>query len=170
MIWAGGLRESVEVLVGCIPDPREAERIIYAEVVRCACEQREMATCDDLSDLLGGSAVSTTVGILQRLERKGVIRIKRFQRSRQVYVVELDKWTREPSNTVPHWRDIPRPTNLPTVSIHTYAQRRQDEAMLIQTEARKLGKMPADFIADLIHAGWHEYLASKVDDEMVRAA
>jgi hypothetical protein len=156
--------------VGCVPDPREAERVIYAEVVRCAEEQCEMSKADDLVEMLGASSVSTTVGILQRLERKGLIRIRRFQRSRQVYVVELDKWTREPSNTVPHWRDVPRPSNLPTISIHTYAQKRQDEAMLIQTETRKLGKMPAEFIADLIHIGWHEYLASRADEEVERAA
>lgn len=156
--------------MGCVSDPREAERLVYAEVVRCVEEEREMTNQDDLAEILGGSSVSTTVGVLQRLERKGLIRIKRYQRSRQVYVVELDRSTKEPANKVPHWRDVPRPTNLPTVSLQTLAARRPDEATQIQTEIRRLGKMPAEFIAELVHIGWHEYLASKADAELARAA
>jgi hypothetical protein len=75
-------------------------------------------------------------------------------------------------NKTPHWRDVKRPTNLPTVSIHTIAEKRQDEAMQIQAEIRRTGKMPADFIADLVHMGWHEYRAAQRDAEimMERAA
>jgi hypothetical protein len=114
--------------------------------------------------------VSTTVSVMQRLERKGLIRIKRYQRSRQVYVVELDQWTKEPANKVPHWRDVPRPQNLPSVALPTIAARRPDEAAQIQTEIRRRGAMPADFIAELVHMGWHEYLAAQAEAELARAA
>jgi hypothetical protein len=156
--------------MGCVSDPREAERIIYAEVVRCAVEEITMTGQDDLSSLLGGSSVSTTVSIMHRLERKGLIRVKRYQRSRHVYVVEMDRWTAEPVNKSPHWRDVPRPTNLPTVALPTIAMRRPDQAAAIQTEIRRRGAMPADFIAELVHIGWHEYLAARAEAELARAA
>lgn len=148
---------------------REAESVIYAEVVRCAEQNIEMTKADDLSEL-SGKAIATTVWILNRLQCKGLIRIKRYQRSREIYVVAIDKSTKAPANQVPHWRDVERSKNIPTVSIHTLAQKRPDEAMEINQEIRRLGKLPADFIADLVHMGWHEYLAGKAEHEMAEAA
>jgi DNA-binding MarR family transcriptional regulator len=150
--------------MGCIKDPRKAEQIIYAEVVRCATLDLEMTSCDDLADMLGGAAVSTTVGILNRLEKKGVIRIKRYQRSRQVYVVELDLSTREPRNKTPHWREQEREP-VPSIHQQTLKAYNPKLAERVLKEAFKVGKTPPEFMELLVRIGFAEWEAEQAEQE-----
>ena len=152
-------REARVFVSSSVPDPREAERIVLAEITRCVELRIEMTGNEDLAQLLGDAALSTPPAILNRLERRGVIRVKRYQRSRQIIDLATGMATAEPSNTAPHWRD--RPRNIPSVSIHKVAQKKPDVAMWIQSEARRLGKLPSDFIADLVYIGAVQYQAEQ---------
>ena len=53
---------------------------------------------------LGFASTSGPVAMLARLERKGMIRVQRFQKSRMVEIIASGKKTAEPENTTPHWR------------------------------------------------------------------
>ncbi len=45
------------------------------------------------------------ITMMHRLERRGLIRVWSFQRSRVVEMIESGKKTAAPENTTPHWRD-----------------------------------------------------------------
>lgn len=58
-----------------------------------------------LACIIDASSISSPVAYLKRLEEKGVVRVKRYQRGRQVTIVTSGLSTREPANRQPHWRD-----------------------------------------------------------------
>ena len=62
----------------------------------------------DLEMLMGANSGSTPSVVVARLEAKGLIRVRRYQRFREVQIVETGKWTaRHPSmhTDAPH---VPR--------------------------------------------------------------
>jgi hypothetical protein len=66
-------------------------------------------TCDELCELLdegdGGPVVATTVNITRRLEKRGLIKVRRYQRYREVQIVATGKWTADARCRTPHWRE-----------------------------------------------------------------
>jgi Mn-dependent DtxR family transcriptional regulator len=62
-----------------LEDPWEMR--IFKAVRTAADNDQPCPTCDDLADLLGCS-IATTVNIIQRLEKRGLIQVRRYQRER----------------------------------------------------------------------------------------
>jgi hypothetical protein len=101
----------------------------------------------------------TGPGILNRLESKGYIERKVFQRGVQVCIVATGQCTAPPPCTVPHWRTITeRP---PSPAIHQVAERDMTLARWIETEARATGRNMADFLVELVRRGAQDYRADK---------
>lgn len=133
-------------------DLSKTERVAYEAIKRAADRCEPCPTCDDLRAILNFDSVSGTVRVVQRLEAKGLIEVRRFQRSRQVRIVETDKWTARPLNCAPHWRD--RPREMPTPAQHTIRQREPSIAKQIETWAAKRRISFSDALADLVFVGW----------------
>lgn len=151
---------SAKMLQRCgAPDPRENERLIYRALVRAANAGKPCPTADELSEIIGSHSVSTTVGVIQRLEKKGKVKVDRYQRGRRVTIVATGKTTRACMNTAPHWRD--RPHDVPSPAPTILKQRKPDTAAEIFREAQKRGKAPQDFLADLVWIGWQQLDSSE---------
>jgi hypothetical protein len=89
-----------------MPPLTAIEHRVLEYIERAALQERELEPKDDIAHQLGFSGTGTIRGIELRLERKGYIKIKCFQRGRQMYAVRLGKWTKPPMCVVPHWRTI----------------------------------------------------------------
>jgi hypothetical protein len=87
-------------------DLNHAERMVLSFVARAAEAQRELESNEEIADQLGFDGTGTIRGIMLRLERKGYVEIRSYQRGRQVYHKGLQLWTAAPPCTVPHWRTI----------------------------------------------------------------
>lgn len=86
------------------------QQIVYAAILTAAEQGLPCPLNMDLEDLIGSDSTSMGPWIIMRLEQLGLIRVRRYQRFREVYVVELGKWTaRHPSMQAdkPH---VPRGT------------------------------------------------------------
>lgn len=85
----------------------EAERIVYDAIRRAADVGDPCPQNIDIEILTDLSSSSMGPTLVRRLESKGLIKVKRFQRWRQVWVVETGAWTAAPSNRAarPH---VPR--------------------------------------------------------------
>lgn len=84
------------------------DRAIYAELYRAAEAGEVCPNYLDLNEVAGYESASSSPHAVARLERLGLIRVVRFQRFREVQIVETGKWTaRHPSMHVdrPH---VPR--------------------------------------------------------------
>lgn len=84
------------------------ETIVYAALVEAAENNRPCPINMDLEELTGLDSCSMGTWLMQRLEMKGLIIVRRYQRFREVQIVETGKWTaRHPSMHVerPH---VPR--------------------------------------------------------------
>jgi len=138
-----------------IEDPWEM--MIYRALRDAADDGRPCPTADDLSDLIGANAVATTVGVMQRLERRGPIQVERYQRARRVTIVETGAKTAEPANQSPHWREI-------SVTLGTLRRQRPADANAIVFEAARRKMRVADFLSDLVWAGWGVIHAQQVEE------
>jgi DNA-binding MarR family transcriptional regulator len=108
-------------------------------------------TNEDLGDRLG-FGLSAPPQILNRLERRGLIIVERYQRSRRVTIIATGKATAPVKNTAPHWRK--RPASMPSVSTTYVQQRKPDLAREMMVAARREGKTLQDYMLDLIWDGW----------------
>ena len=83
--------------------------VVYAAYLAAAERGLPAPTCDQLCDLLdngdGGPVVATTVNITRRLEQRGLIRVVRYQRYREVQIVATGQWTAPAKSRTPHWRE-----------------------------------------------------------------
>ncbi|QNA85202.1 MarR family transcriptional regulator [Sphingomonas sp. So64.6b] len=139
-----------EELIGLTPWESRA----LAAIVDAAEAGRLAPTADELQATVGCDSVSTTVNIVQRLEKRGLIRVERYQRSRRIFVVSTGKATAPVNNKTPHWRTLPRPRSLPVPALPHLRQRSPDLAAEIIRAAHKEGMRIDDFIAELVWAGW----------------
>ena len=130
----------------------QAETIAYQAVFAAAEAGAPCPSADDLAEALGFRSVSGTVDVLHRLERRGLIKVDRYQRGRQVTIVSTGKKTAEPSCRVSHWR-IARPP-VPTPPIAMIRERKPDVARDIEMAARRDGRALQDYLGDLVFAGW----------------
>ncbi|ALH82919.1 hypothetical protein [Sphingopyxis macrogoltabida] len=128
------------------------DRKIYGAIVSAAEAGRPAPTCDDLVEVSGYSAVSSTVGAVQRLEQRGLIEVRRYQRSRQIMIVESGLWTARPLNEAPHWRE--RPREIPTPSPVAVKSRDADVSADILKWASSRGVSLSEALADLVYVGW----------------
>ncbi len=116
-------------------------------------------TADDLYEVTG-AAHATTVNIIKRLERAGLIQVERYQRERRITVTATGKSTAPVKTKAPHWRTRPRPASMPSVSVSYVQQRavrkRHEETVgeMFAKAARAEGLSVQDFIAELVWAGW----------------
>lgn len=127
-----------------IDDPWD--NMVYKAIRAAAAEGRRFPTCDDLCELTGANAVATTVNIVQRLERKGLIQVRRFQRERQAYVPEIDAWTRAPMNEAEPWTHA-------AVTIGDVRRTDADLALSIIERAEKQGMSKKEAMAEVFMAG-----------------
>lgn len=84
------------------------EQIVYAALVEAAEQGQPCPVNMDLEMLAGLDSCSMGSWLMARLEAKGMIVVRRYQRFREVQIVETGKWTaRHPSMHVdrPH---VPR--------------------------------------------------------------
>ncbi|MES2055273.1 MAG: hypothetical protein V4564_04965 [Pseudomonadota bacterium] len=137
------------------------EQRIFATIVDAADAQRLAPTADELQAACGCNSVSTTVHIVQRLERRGLIHVERYQRSRRMFITATGKATAPVCNKTPHWRTIPRPKSAPTLSVQQLRQRQPDLAAEIIRAAHRDGMRIDDFIADLVWRGWQQREAAR---------
>lgn len=82
---------------------REARGTIYRALFRTAQRGEECPTGDMLCEITGLS-LSVTAYHVAQLERHGLIRVWRHQRSRVVEIVATGERTAASRDTLPHWR------------------------------------------------------------------
>lgn len=128
------------------------ERLVYEALKRAADRCEPCPKHDELNAIINCSSTSTSPTIVKRLEEMGLIEVQRFQRSRQVRIVETDKWTARPLNCAPHWRD--RPREMPTPAQHAIRQREPSIAQQIEKWANERRISFSDALADLVFVGW----------------
>lgn len=142
------------MLHAVIEDPWEM--MVYRRL-RLAAEACEPCpTADELSDLIGSESVAATVGVMQRLERRGLIMVERYQRTRRVTIVATGAKTAEPANQAPHWREI-------SVTLGALRKQRPADANAIVFEASRRHMRVADFLSDLVWAGWGVIQSERVN-------
>jgi len=74
------------------------ERTIYQALVDAAENKQVCPNYLDLNELVGYESASASVGVVKRLEAKGLIVVSRYQRFRRVQIVATGLWTaRSPS-------------------------------------------------------------------------
>jgi len=106
---AMGVHQAVAVEVTDPPQPlTEIERVVLEFVERAALQGRELESNDEIGDHLKFTSTGGVRAVMLRLERKGVIKVRSFQRGRSVFAVRVGKWTKPPLCTVPHWRSVER--------------------------------------------------------------
>lgn len=132
--------------------PREAA--VYRMLAEAAAHGRECPSNDDLCAVLACPSSSTPADAITRLERKGLIRVQRYQRARRVQIVVSGDWTAEPGNTAPHWRDRPKGKDMPTPAAHHVQRREPDISAQIAVWASRRGVKLVDALADLVFVGW----------------
>lgn len=135
-----------------IEDPWEA--MVYRELSRAADENRTCPTVTDLCVLLDCSPGGTTAGIIKRLERRGLIKVDRYQRERRVTIVATGKSTAEVRTPAPHWRTRPRPASMPSVAPTYLTAKRASMGSALVSAAQQEGMSVQEFIAELAWTGW----------------
>lgn len=114
---------------------------------------------EELTAAIGAAGVSTVPGIMNRLEAKGYITRKIYQRGRVICISETGQCTLPPNDQTPHWRF--RTDRVPSPAIQSFRDKAKPVSAMIEAEARLLGKSLTDFLSDLVYIGWHEYQAEK---------
>lgn len=135
------------------------EQRVYDQCREAAAKGLPAPSIEELTAEIGASGVSTVPGIMKRLEAKGYITRQIFQRGRIVCISATGQCTLPPRDQTPHWRV--RTERVPSPAIQSVRERNKPISAMIEAEARQLGKHPADFLADLVYIGWHEYQAEK---------
>jgi DNA-binding MarR family transcriptional regulator len=128
------------------------EMMVYRALRKAADEERECPSADDISDLIGANAVSTTVDLIQRLERKGMIRVQRYQRSRRVFIIETGKSTKEPTNKAPPWREQ-------AITLSALQAERPDMMIEVTLAADRAGVTLAEYFRTCFWAGFERVSA-----------
>jgi hypothetical protein len=133
------------------------ELIVLGMIERAANSGKRAPTCAEIMDVLYCNSDSTPPFTVRSLERKGLIKVKRYQRERQITMVATGMKTAPARNKSKHWRDRPKPKNVPTVPIRTIEARQPDLATQIARAATERRVSVQDFIADLVWAGWQAH-------------
>lgn len=130
------------------------ERIALESLKQIAHEGRQ-ATQPELCAATGvGYQTGALPAILKRLEDKGYITRKVYQRGMTVCIPSLNICTLPPKDTSPHWRA--RTDRVPAPAIQALEQRAKPLASMIEAKARSLGKPLHEFLMDCVYVGFHE--------------
>jgi hypothetical protein len=134
---------------------------IALECIRQIASEGRRATKAEICAAIGSDNYEggTVSGVIGRLESKGYIQRETYQRGMKLCIVATGQCTAPPRDTSPHWRL--RTESVPTPAIQAVRERNKPVSAMIEAEARQLGKHQADFLADLVYIGWHEYQAEK---------
>jgi DNA-binding MarR family transcriptional regulator len=132
----------------------DGELKTLALLVDAAEAGRPAPTADDIQEHTGCNSISSTVGFVQKLEKRGLISVERFQRSRRITILATGKRTAGVANQTPHWRSGVRPRATPSVPLSYVRSRKPDLARQILVAARQEGMSVQDFIGALVWAGW----------------
>jgi hypothetical protein len=146
------------------PPLTSVEKVAY-EHCRDKARNGEAVTHLSVMDAIGSQNTTggTSAGVLQRLEAKGYIERRTYQRGVQVCIVATGECTAQPPCLTPHWRMI---TDRPPVpAIHQVRQRDMTLAQWIEAEARRTNRDHLDFLQELVRRGAQDYRA---DLEMSR--
>lgn len=84
----------------------ETDRTVLEMVTRAADAGLPCPTNGELAGALGFNSHSGPINALERLQRRGLIVVERFQIERRVTIVATGKRTKI-FNDRPHWRDVP---------------------------------------------------------------
>lgn len=132
-----------------IEDPWE--HMVYWAHVRAAQIGDAAPLRIDLAARIGCESETGITGIEQRMERRGWIKVERFQRERRVEIVATGEKTREPKNKAPHWRQRPE-HGCESVAL---LQRRKPELHRdLLLAARRERKSLAALLVEVIALGW----------------
>ena len=85
--------------------PGQARRLIFEAIKRAADRGEPCPTCEMFREICGFEAVSATVYHVRRLEMLKLIRVRRFNRSREVVITATGKRTAASRETLPQWRE-----------------------------------------------------------------
>lgn len=97
---------------------------------------------------------STQANVCRALERWGLIATAKFQRGRQFTILATGAKTAAPRNTTPHWRTLPPPTGLPSISPAAVRRLEPDLARQMLAAAREEGMSLPTFLLELVWIGW----------------
>lgn len=81
-----------------------SRQIIFEALSRAAERDDICPTSEMLIELTALQSLSTAVYHVRQLEARGVISVRRHQRSRVVQIMATGKSTRPSTETLPHWR------------------------------------------------------------------
>lgn len=132
----------------------EWEAKILARIEEAAEKGEPAPLAEDLAEICGCSAISTTVRLVHRLDQRGLIKVEVYQRGRRITVVATGKSTAPVRNQAPHWRVRPRPASMPAPSLAHVKGRNLNFALEVMQAARADGMEFADFLAELAWHGW----------------
>lgn len=135
--------------------PYEAEAVIFRALADAAAQSQPCPTADDLAALIPDGSVTRTVDIVRRLEQRGVIAVKRYQRGRQVLIVSTGDLTQPPASASIHWRL--RPKTIPAPTVDSIRTRNPDIFRQIEAAASREQRLVADFLGDLVFMGLDSY-------------
>lgn len=82
------------------------ERKVMDFITRAAAEGRELESNEEITHQLGYNGGGFVPNVMRRLEHKGLISVKSFQRGRRVRINATGEWTGKPPCQVPHWREV----------------------------------------------------------------
>lgn len=128
-----------------------AEAKVMSALIEAADSGLAAPTNIALQDLLGCGSMSTPVSIVQSLEKRGLIRVDRYQRTRRITIIESGKAT-SVANTAPHWRA--RPKSLPVLPEREIIRRNSDFSDKILSAAKQERIELPEFMLRLMWAGW----------------
>lgn len=149
-------------------DREQAKEAIFQCLSEAADKGEICPTADDLAEVSGVASISTTVALMHSLEDECRIKVDRFQKSRQVTIVQTGRTTAEPRDKTPHWRELTKDTPAP--SVEAIKQRAPSIAQEIFAEARARGKAPQDYLTDLVLLGWEVEIMRRDSFEIPNAA
>jgi SOS-response transcriptional repressor LexA len=132
------------------------ESRVYEICRRCASAGVELDSQESIIVEVGFESPSSAADVMRRLETKGYIERRLFQKGRMVKICETGEWTAEPKNTAPHWRL--RKESCPAPAIHQIRERARPLAQMIEAKARALGKPLHEFLIDCVYVGFNEIM------------
>lgn len=128
-----------------VEDPEQMT--LYRNYYRAAQRGDPVPSYNRLYEMLDISEGSgRLISLDRKLEEAGLIKRRTYQRSRAVFVVELDKWTARPMNESPHWRGA-------AVTIGDLRKQDLVWAMEIAAYADREGQETKEVLARLVWAG-----------------
>ena len=150
MTGMGGPRSSIDV--GREATLSAVETIALRYCVEAIAAGRRI-TQDGLCAAVGGSGGGTAPTILKRLEEKGYITRKIFQRGVQVCIKTTGQCSLPPPDTSPHWRLRTERTLAPAAN----TVRNEQIGSAIEADARARGVNIQTHLHDLVYIGHHAY-------------